>query len=369
MSTKTKLKWLAVTALLGLLCACGQPMATGQADLLDAAFIDAKEPNYSLVSPERTPLVQTYGATGRLIFPVEKVLSAQEETRLVQVYVGNYATVHVGDLLAELAYDQTTVQAEIALLELKRAEEAENLRLLSSQYDYNASQMTIKMQMQQEAHQRAIEKTRLDKLKADFAQTTLRHQQALANLEEQLAEWNQKRQPLQLFADVNGYARQVTSRKVGDVIAPGETILQLIDYSEYRVEFTADRGDFYYHMPVTVRLPKIDEVPGIIVTDPAVAFWAEQALTFQVELDVELPEESLYTLSSVELQIRTEIPLSQEVLILPLSAVGMENALRYVHVLEDNVVRKRYVKTGFTTTSHVQVLYGLEETDKVFKHV
>ena len=359
---------LAIVGVAALLCACSQQVSTGQVDLLDAADIDVKDPSYSVVSPERTTLTQQFGATGHLVFPVAKIYSVREEARLSQVYVGSFAEVKAGDLLAELVYDQAAVQAETTLLELKRAEAVESFRLLTEQHDYTVKQMTTKMQMQHETQQRAIEKARIDHENAVYAQAALKHEQALADWQEALAEQQKRRAPIQLRADVDGYTRQVTFRKIGDIIAPGETILQVIDYSEYRVSFSADRNDFYYQMPVRVRLPKLPEMTGVVVTDPSISLWAEQELTFEVRLDEAIPQESLYNLSSMELQVMAQIPVSEDVLILPLSAVASENALRYVYLLEDNVVRKRYVKTGISTPSHVQILYGLAETDKVLKY-
>jgi multidrug efflux pump subunit AcrA (membrane-fusion protein) len=64
-------------------------------------------------------------------------------------------------------------------------------------------------------------------------------------------------------------------------------------------------------------------------------------------------------------EVRINLTDISDALLCPARAVRRENTYRYVTLVEDGVPKKRYVLTGLTSGSDVQILSGLSEGDQV----
>lgn len=164
------------------------------------------------------------------------------------------------------------------------------------------------------------------------------------------------------------WAGRVASRsvEVGDYVAPGQPLLELVQVDRLKVRAAASAGDvpeLRVGAPVTVT---VDSLPGERFAGRIVRLGAElDAATRTLEVEAELPnldgrlQPGLFGRLSVPLR---ELP---DALLVPLAAVLDLEDGRALYVVEDGRAHRRRVELGRVLGDRVVVTSGLEGGERV----
>lgn len=82
-----------------------------------------------------------------------------------------------------------------------------------------------------------------------------------------------------------------------------------------------------------------------------------------VEISIENPDENIYLGIDGKVSITTAV--SEDTLIVPVEAVNTSREGEFCYVVEDGVVHVRYVTTGISSSTEIEILDGLEEGDEI----
>jgi hypothetical protein len=346
------------------LCGCTAAGEDRPVELLTSGPGAAAGTSYNLTAPEERDIERTYTAAARIEFPKREALFCEDETRLVAVHTSNYTRVRAGELLAELEYDREAVSAEIAILEIERARAVEEQDIVRREHELALREIDRRVKVEVSYAQRKVFAAMRERELLAFGKAQWEHGNALADLDRELGELNEKLGRVALTAPFDGYATGVTGKKPGDVVPAGEPVLQVLDDNVYQARISGLRENYHYGMPLTIQIPKVGEYTGAIVSDPSELAKADAELVFRVRIDGELPEP--YSLNALDMPVEIRTQYVEKALTIPFSCLNSEDDRRYVNIFEDGVVKKRYVKTGLTTRDWAEIIYGLEPGDQVF---
>ena len=82
-----------------------------------------------------------------------------------------------------------------------------------------------------------------------------------------------------------------------------------------------------------------------------------------VEISVDNPDENIFLGIDGKVTITTAV--AEDVLVVPVEAVNTSREGDFCYVVEDGVVHVRYVATGISSSTEIEILDGLEEGDEV----
>ncbi|MBQ8261770.1 MAG: efflux RND transporter periplasmic adaptor subunit [Lachnospiraceae bacterium] len=82
-----------------------------------------------------------------------------------------------------------------------------------------------------------------------------------------------------------------------------------------------------------------------------------------VEISVDNPDENIFLGIDGKVTITTAV--AEDVLVVPVEAVNTSREGDFCYVVEDGVVHVRYVTTGISSSTEIEILDGLEEGDEV----
>lgn len=351
---------LALAVCLALAGCSTARQAAATEDLVDAGLVNAANPNYTLVSLEQREVTREFTSMGNYEFPAYQPLFFEEEGRLLQIHVTNNSQVTQGDLLAELEYDQGEVNAEIALLEAAIQRREEKLLLDKEAHRLAVSGLNQQLSRSVEKVDRDVLKLRLEQQALLLEQMEAVYGREMAELERKLAEERKRRGVMELRAPYDGFINGVRGFSIGSKIAAKEILMSLYDTSACMLKISADRRQFCTNMPVDIFISKTETVPGVVVSSPSDKV-SESSSQFLIKPLEEIP----ISLSSIGRTMSVVSKFSLTTWLLPSRAVTKEDGKEFVSILEDGVVKRRYVKTGFTNMQEVEILYGLDGDERI----
>lgn len=87
------------------------------------------------------------------------------------------------------------------------------------------------------------------------------------------------------------------------------------------------------------------------------------ASTIDVTISIEDPDDYVYLGISGKATIHTA--KKDDVIIIPISAVNVDREGDFCYVVEGNIAKKVYVKTGITSSTEIEIVEGIKEGDQV----
>ena len=338
----------------------------------------------------RADLYKRISLTGQTV-PLSQVdLAAKYQGRILAVNVELGQQVSEGDVLlvqdtqdadisiaqnqaaySQAAADSVTTQAsfyanyEKAQADYRKAVATEQ----RSQRLYNVGGISLE-QMESIQQQTADAKGALDALanqmQNGLAASIQSSQAAAQKAQHTVQSMEKQRSDLLLRAPRSGTIgyRQA---EVGNLAAAGQKLLSIVDTSQMYVDCQVAEGDLAalaLGMPVQVQLEALGQtLPGTITyISPSID---TQTLAFSLRISL-LPPLPATLRGGLFSRVVLQLPLRQQVLVIPKEALLEKNGQTYVFVINgSNKIEQRLVQVGARGDRQLEILQGLQAGDNI----
>jgi len=170
----------------------------------------------------------------------------------------------------------------------------------------------------------------------------------------------------QITAEKYGILVDVIKAKPGDPIWPGTYIGAIYDISVYYFSAGSNKDKLRYNMPVEVEVAKDEYMTGRVISNPAGLDNQESYLNYIIKLDGVLPD--VTKVANRRFRVTGASQLIEGAVLVNNAAIKNEEGKRYVNLLEDGAIKKRYVKVGFWSVDKYQILYGAEPGQQLIEN-
>lgn len=339
---------------------------------------------------ERRDLTERVKASGQIDPRVKVNISAHVIGKIERLHVREGDWIEAGTPFLELekeafiaARDQWEAQYRMAETEVRQAEVALRDAELKLQRARRLAQEGI-------ASAEELESAELQKVSAELRLARAREavRQAAASLDKARDDLAKAT----IYAPLSGRVIALHAKE-GEVVVsgtmnnPASIIGVIADLSEILAEVEVDETEVVKVRTGQEVVVKVDALPdreyrGRVVEIGSSGFHRPQqpdVTYFKVKVLLEEPDRDLLPGMSVRAEI--EIATRSRTLVVPLQAVverlpltsdgvsaetgGSDDEIKVVFVVEDEVVHQRRVETGISDATHVEILSGVEEGEKV----
>ena len=205
----------------------------------------------------------------------------------------------------------------------------------------------------------------------DFKRQALTASNELTNL--QITDANNKLASAQegIVAEFDGIVSSV-SVKPGATTAEGTAVLTLESATDINLVYGAGKADLEkiavdQEADITIAgheyKGKITDIARIATVQNTNNNSNSTASTIDVTISIEDPDEYVYLGISGKATIHTA--KKDNALIVPISAVNVDREGEFCYIVEGDVAKKVYVKTGITSSTEIEIVEGIKEGDQV----
>ncbi len=205
----------------------------------------------------------------------------------------------------------------------------------------------------------------------DFKRQALTASNELTNL--QITDANNKLASAQegIVAEFDGIVSSV-SVKPGATTAEGTAVLTLESATDINLVYGAGKADLEkiavdQEADITIAgheyKGKITDIARIATAQTTNNNSNSTASTIDVTISIEDPDEYVYLGISGKATIHTA--KKDNALIVPISAVNVDREGDFCYIVEGDVAKKVYVKTGITSSTEIEITDGIKEGDQV----
>jgi len=336
----------------------------------DLVQISSRAPtNYRTVECVAGDVVRDYTSQASVDYEVEAVIySGDDVGKLVDLYTFNRQMIEKGDLIAEIELDVAYLSDELEKLRLNVANAEAYLSLERESILDEIAAMTERL-AETNPGEAEIAKLRIEKAKLDYESYVFEAVSEIDGWKKEMAEIEEKLLGVKIYAPVDGLVGGVMTTGRGEAVEPGTAILYIYYNENFRFRASADTANFRYDMDVAITVANDLTYPGRIISDPL----ADNPEGGPAEFKVELTERPADPAAFINLVSNRRISISGRsieltgVPVLPYNVIYSENGKRYVLLLEDNIVKKRYVQIGLFTNQKAEILSGVKIGDRVLE--
>lgn len=283
----------------------------------------------------------------------------QEESRLSSMRVEldrQKITTQQQQLINMKAMDDAAIRLNAAQRELRRAEQAFERGALSA---VDLDRARDDLETAQVLHRHAEMDAELDKERQSFEVQTRElsvEQQALIvdDLRRQVSN-------LTLVSPVSGIVGNLLVEQKSSV-SRNQPVMSVVDLSAFEVEVQIPESyvaDLAIGMEAEISLPQQDLQATLVAISPEI-------VNNQVTGRLRFPDNSPDSLRQNQ-RLTTRILLEQRnnVLTLPRGQFIESGSGRFVYVIQDGLAHRRPITMGATSLSHVEIIQGLQEGERV----
>jgi len=353
-----------VTGMLLTACQSRSADSVQEQTLFGEGVMLPQEVNYNIVEAafgDYQKLVQ--GNAGRGSVTLEYVLEKDlywetQNARFQEVLVREGDFVKEGDTLAVFDLEADTVALKELELELARTRE-EYARGCRDKQDAitEATEDTLEEGLTLERLR--IEELQVEKLQVAYEQYVYQMERTLAALEEDLTELREEVENNTLIAPFDGVVSWVIPYSKGDKVSAGATLITMFSPNEFYLKTTDYVDQLKYATEITLEAGNKNDrktYVGRVVSAPYILPDTVSQKYAYVRLD---PGVTLDKLTGT-ISYSACVEELQDVLLVRKSAIHSEDGKSYVYLLEDDIVKKRYVQTGVSNTEMIWLLDGVE---------
>ena len=357
-----KNKWLLLLFLVLTMSLAGCQENAKQDELIPQSLIIPEEVRYKTIQAERTgyaPELDNIINGKTYEYPVGEYLTWNVENSRFSEVMARSGIVSAGEVLA--TFDVEASKADLAELQLQL--ERQQNQMADGKAEREAAIAAAKADLEGlTSYEREIAELELEKLQAAYEKYCYQTERNLSSIRKRINELVAASSQTTLTAPADGQVSlEIQTPKAGDAVAVGTTVF----YFKYRQDwFLAvgndipynskilfyNKADFEEHYPENLEEAKL-LYTGTVITSLDILPDNNISQRTWVKMDTECtPEDLSKTIMFVpaeEIQGLISVP----------GAIEREGDKRYVNVLEDNVIKKRYVIWGPGET----VLNGLTE--------
>lgn len=371
-NNRKHLRLLCLVLALSLLTSCaGGSAASRDPMLLDE--ITGSQTSFDTYTVEPGSLSRRISGEGVVNYPVSRSITCTlSDAVLVGVYVSNNALVSKGDVIAEF---------EISYSESELNTLRSNLEIAKKQYSLSLSAYDTALRSALEAYTSAqqrydageitenqLKKAALSHEKAALSRDFFVYQQErqISAQQKAIDDFVARISDNKIIAPFDGVIENTSYLTVGTTIPRGTLICNLYSTETVWLSTTLDvQNGMRYNQNVSITVTNHDrDYSGRIISAPNVLGESLGRVTIRPDEPLDFDVSNRLRRISV-ITMRYEI---DNVLVLPTSAVQNEDGKRYVYLLEDGIVKKRYVTCGLSDNTSIQIIEGLEAGQTVVKY-
>ena len=205
----------------------------------------------------------------------------------------------------------------------------------------------------------------------DFKRQALTASNEFTNL--QITDANNKLASAQegIVAEFDGIVSAV-SVKSGATTTEGAAVLTIQSATDINLVYGAGRADLEkiavgQEADITIAgheyKGKIKDIARIATVQTTANNTNSTASTVDVTISIEDPDDYVYLGISGKATIHTA--KNDDTIIIPISAVNVDREGEFCYIVEGDVAKKVYVKTGITSSTEIEIVEGIKEGDQV----
>jgi len=295
-------------------------------------------------------------------YPVQADLTWDTaNAKLQEIKVKKNQQVKKGDVLAEFEIAASAAQQTELQLQLQRKNEefakGKDARLTAIR-EARAALDGLS------SHQLEIAELELEKQEIEYEQYVYQTERELGTLKERLDAFLQNRTDNVLVAPFDGVVESVASLREGDKVEAGQVIVSMYSEESFYLRVKNPGGKLRYGMEVTVETGRANQrevYSGIVIAAPNILSASmSQSDAFIRITDAVKPSDFQ---GSTLFYSTTEY--LENVLTVDSKAMHREDGDVYVNMLQDGVLKKRYVTQGLSNTDITWIIDGLCEGQQV----
>ncbi len=372
---KTTLAALGMT-LSVLMAGCGGTQT--EETLLSQELIAPSKINYETDIVEKRDYVRTSTDALSIYYPREAELFwDQSNTRLQELCVMKEQEVKKGDVLAVFETDVDLVRLEELGLQVERLQktmEIEKTRRLNAiaelEEDYAEGKLERDKRFEQgygdihteelNSYTTEIEELTLERMRLEYREYVYQTEWQINSLLMEMEDLREEAQDNKIVAPFDGFVKSVATVEEGERIDPGTLILTMYSKEDMLLAAKDLSGYFRYNMDVSVEAGKDkarETFSGKVVAATNILPWQYTEKMALVKLDEPVEEEVIKR----KARYTIEVLRLNDVLLIDRHALEDENEDLFVYVLNGDMVQKRYITMGDSTSDDVWILDGLSE--------
>ena len=348
------------------LSGCGKTVTQGEA-LFRGITASSSGNNTQYATVELGSISRNASSEATVTYPDYTTLtSIFADAILVSVNVKNNDSVKMGDVIAEfkIEYSEADLNTMRANLDIARKQYTSSLSSYEGAVTAAQSALTTAKSALASGTgtQNNVRRAELRLEKAQFSLTFFKSQQqaTISAQQKAISDFEAKIADNKLLAPFDGTVVEVAYLTVGATIPIGTAICGIYSPETFWISGNIDiTNSIRYNQNVEISITKDPKTyAGKVISAPNILGGAPTgrilvSLDFDGILSID-PRDRMKRIS-----ILGQRYLLDNVLVVPSAAVGNEEGSRFVYIYEDGVIKKRYVVTGLSSTSTIQIIDGL----------
>lgn len=348
--------------MLALVLLCMQISLAESESLISQELIKADKVNYKTETVEEGVFERRVSSAAEEYYPNTYSLSIDESgARFVNYEVIRSNKVKKGDVLARFVLESDAVELESLKMQLASAQaELEKRRLDEEEA---AAERQLELLSVKDMWQREMLALQSRRAELALEQYELAQSRAIAKLEKQIAEIEQRQAGNVLLAPADGVIIGTAYKREGDKVYAGEELVTMYRTDKMLMRINNSNGYFRYGMDVILEVGSNKdraELPGWVVGADTLV--PERMRTGAAYIEVEIPEGQKLTrpiVNGAAVCVRDAALVSRK-------AIVLDGGVHYVIVLADGVPQKKpVICTTQNGVNQAWVLQGLEPGDEI----
>ena len=322
----------------------------------DASLITPEQTNYETVAVKKQDYTKTATGGASVQYPTSCELTWDTaNSRLEEIYVTRGDAVQEGQILATFNTKISASELENLRLQLQRAEEALEEGKAERMKEINHAKRILDYNFSRE---KKIAQLELESMQISYDMYVYEQENAIAELQEKIYEIESLVTENAILAPYDGIIDWVVSYNPGDAVDKGKIIFRMHSTDEFIVYVSDGANKLRYNQEVILEAGRKNQrktYTGRVITAPNV-------LPDGINVAVIRADEGV-TAKDLEFAINFTVNQQEmrDVIIVNRTLLAQENGQFYVGVLEDDMVKKRYVTVGSGNLQEYWILDGLTE--------
>lgn len=321
-----------------------------------------EEANYKTAEVKASEYIKTNSGKLSLVYPMQaKITCSVSNAKLEKVFVTEGKEVKKGEILATLKIEEDSVRRKELELQLKRAMEEYDLEIAKKEAAIEAAVINAQ---ELSFSQLRIAELNIEKQRIALEKYIYLTEKQIEKIRDNIEEMDEIQKNGELVAPMDGVVKTITSRRIGDWLNKGEVIVSMYSTDYYLLK-AADIGEkLRYNMNVTVETGSSGSrrtYPAKVISSPNIlpSTVLQTYALIQLDDSVEPINFVKKATFSGNVQELYEIPAIDK------NAIRRDNSKYYVYILEDGMVKTRYIKVGPSDGNVTWILDGVDLGQKV----
>lgn len=215
------------------------------------------------------------------------------------------------------------------------------------------------------ATQKSVKETSENSVITGSQKAKIAAQEELAKYDQMSAEELLEQAKGGITADFDGIVSAVTAVK-GATATQGGELFTIVQSDSIKVDISLSKYDLEKvkeNQTATITIAG-KEYEGTLTRINRIAETNEKGATLvKAEVHVNNPDDSIYI--GIEAKVKVNIDSAKDVILVPVQAINSGKDGDFCYVVEDNVIVKKMVTTGVSSTELIEIKEGIEQGDMV----